>query len=96
MVGSSRSTTGAPLPRVTQGLAHAAKSPTTPTELWEATDVQRLVSRAASAAGGTDEGLAPMGVVNRATPRLGQGPFIALCLQRREARQDASRDVRTQ
>ena len=49
--------------------AHAEKSQSAPTELLEATNVQRLDTRAASAAGGTDQGLAPMGALNRATNR---------------------------
>lgn len=46
--------------------AHAANSQTVPTELLEATNVQRLDTRAASPSGGTDQGLASVGAVNRA------------------------------
>ena len=49
--------------------AHAANSQAAPTELLEATDVQRLDTGAASAAGGTDQVLAPVGAVNRAAQR---------------------------
>jgi len=49
--------------------AHAANSQAAPTELLEATDVQRLDTRAPSAAGGADQGLAPVGAVNRAPNR---------------------------
>ena len=56
-------------PPLTTAHAHAEKSQSAPTELLEATNVQRLDTRAASAAGGTDQGLAPMGALNRATNR---------------------------
>ena len=49
--------------------AHAANSELAPTELLEATDAQRLDTRAAGEAGGTDQGLAPVGALNRATNR---------------------------
>jgi hypothetical protein len=49
--------------------AHAEKPNSAPTELLEATDVQRLDTRAPSAAGGADQGLAPVGAVNRAPNR---------------------------
>lgn len=49
--------------------AHAANSEVAPTELLEATDVQRLDTRAPSAAGRADQGLAPVGAVNRAPHR---------------------------
>jgi len=49
--------------------AHAEKSQFVPTELLEATDVQRLDTRTANATGGDDQGLAPLGAVNRAPDR---------------------------
>jgi hypothetical protein len=49
--------------------AHAEKPNSAPTELLEATDVQRLDTRAPSAAGGADQGMAPVGAVNRAPNR---------------------------
>jgi hypothetical protein len=49
--------------------AHAEKPKSAPTELLEATDVQRLDTRAPSAAGGADQGMAPVGAVNRAPNR---------------------------
>lgn len=51
------------------GATHAAKAQAAPTELLEATDVQRLDTGATSAAGGADQGLAPVGAVNRAPNR---------------------------
>ena len=45
--------------------ARAANSQRAPTEVLEASDVQRLDTRAASAASGTDQGLAPVGALDR-------------------------------
>lgn len=64
--GQQQVNNGTAPPQATQVHAHAEKSQAAPTELLEATDVQRLDTRATSAAGGVDQGLAPVGAVNRA------------------------------
>lgn len=67
--GQQQVNNGTVPPQATQVHAHAEKSQAAPTELLEATDVQRLDTRAPSAAGGVDQGLAPVGAVNRAANR---------------------------
>jgi hypothetical protein len=53
--------------------ARASDSETTPTELLEKSDGQRLDTGTQGAAGGADPQLAAVGKVNRATNRRGQG-----------------------
>ena len=67
--GQQQVNNGTAPPQPTQVHAHAAKSQAAPTELLEATDVQRLDTGAEGAAGGTDQVLAPLGAVNRAAQR---------------------------
>lgn len=66
--GQQQVNNGAATPQADQH-AHAAKPEAAPTELLEATDVQRLDTGAASAPGRTDQVLAPVGAINRAPNR---------------------------